>query len=87
MAAVPGDDLLDRKPRMTLPGEVPWPIDPPPACRLAPRCPFATDRCRREKQELRPVGPGGHLAVCWRAAEGEIGPEDFQRARTQAMEV
>jgi oligopeptide/dipeptide ABC transporter ATP-binding protein len=86
MSAVPGDDLLDRKPRMMLPGEVPSPINPPPACRLAPRCPFAKDRCRREKQDLRPVG-ADHLAACWRAAEGEIGPDDFQRARAPLMEV
>jgi oligopeptide/dipeptide ABC transporter ATP-binding protein len=86
MSALPGEDLLDRKPRMTLPGEVPSPINPPPACRLAPRCPFAKERCRREKQVLQPVGPG-HLAACWRAAEGEIGPEDFKRARAPLMEV
>jgi oligopeptide transport system ATP-binding protein len=80
VSAVPGDDLLDRRRRMMLPGEVPSPINPPPACRLAPRCPFAMDRCRQEKQQLRAVGPD-HVVACWRAAEGEISPEDFERTR------
>ena len=80
VSAVPGDDLLDRRRRMMLPGEVPSPINPPPACRLAPRCPFALDRCRSEKQRLLPVGPD-HLVACWRAAEGEISPDDFERTR------
>jgi oligopeptide transport system ATP-binding protein len=85
MSAVPGDDLLDRKTRLMLPGEVPSPIKPPPACRLAPRCPFAKDRCRQEKQVLRPVG-ADHVVACWRAAEGEISTEDFERSRL-ALEV
>ena len=71
MSAVPGDDLLDRKTRLMLPGEVPSPINPPPACRLAPRCPFAKDRCRQEKQVLRAVG-AEHMVACWRAADGEM---------------
>src|SRR5215469_2096537 len=66
VSAVPGDDLLDRRRRMMLPGEVPSPINPPPACRLATRCPFALDRCRQEKQQLRTVGHD-HLVACWRA--------------------
>lgn len=80
MSAVPGANLLDRRSRMMLPGEVPSPINPPPACRLAPRCPFAKERCRQQKQVLRPVGPD-HLVACWRATEGEISPEDFERTR------
>jgi oligopeptide transport system ATP-binding protein len=80
MSAVPGDDLLDRRTRLMLPGEVPSPIKPPPACRLAPRCPFAKDRCRQEKQVLRQVGTD-HAVACWRAADGEISTEDFERTR------
>lgn len=85
MSAVPGDDLLDRKTRLMLPGEVPSPIKPPPACRLAPRCPFAQDRCRQEKQVLQAVGTD-HMVACWRAAEGQISTEDFERTRL-ALEV
>jgi oligopeptide/dipeptide ABC transporter ATP-binding protein len=86
ISAVPGEDLLDRKLRMMLPGEVPSPIKPPPACRLAPRCPFARERCREEKQVLEPVGEG-HLVACWRAVAGEISAEDFQRQAQLTLEA
>jgi oligopeptide/dipeptide ABC transporter ATP-binding protein len=86
ISAVPGEDLLDRKLRMMLPGEVPSPIKPPPACRLAPRCPFARERCREEKQALEPVGEG-HLVACWRAVAGEISAEDFQRQAQLTLEA
>ena len=86
ISAVPGEDLLDRKLRMMLPGEVPSPIKPPPACRLAPRCPFARERCREEKQVLQPVGEG-HLVACWRAVAGEISAEDFQRQAQLTLEA
>jgi oligopeptide/dipeptide ABC transporter ATP-binding protein len=46
-----------------LKGDVPSPLDPPPACRFHTRCPLARDRCRTEKPALREVG-SGHLAAC-----------------------
>ena len=49
--------------RVRLQGDPPNPIDPPPGCRFAPRCPFAVDRCRREKPALREVRKG-HLVSC-----------------------
>src|SRR5256714_14095563 len=85
ISAGPGEELLDRRLRMMLPGEVPSPIKPPPACRLAPRCPFAKERCHEEKQVLRAVG-AEHMVACWRAAEGEISTEDFERSRV-ALEL
>jgi oligopeptide transport system ATP-binding protein len=78
ISAVPGESLLDRRRRMMIPGEVPSPIDPPQGCRFHTRCPFVQDRCREEKQTLRPIGPD-QLVACWRAAEGEISTDDFHR--------
>lgn len=46
-------------------GEIPDPIDPPPGCAFHPRCPIATDICRRERPEMRALG-GGRVA-CHRA--------------------
>lgn len=37
-------------------------------CVLAPRCPFATERCVREPQQLVEYAPG-HRAACWRTPE------------------
>ena len=41
-----------------------------PGCRLAPRCPFAEERCS-EPQQLRPAG-GGRLVRCWKAVEQPV---------------
>ncbi len=53
----------DRDNRVRLQGDPPNPIDPPPGCRFAPRCPFAVDQCRHEKPTLREVREG-HLVSC-----------------------
>ncbi len=60
----------DRRPGR-LSGEIPSPIDLPPGCSLAGRCPHATHRCRVEDQVLT-AGPPGHLAACWRVSAGEL---------------
>jgi peptide/nickel transport system ATP-binding protein len=41
---------------------------PPPGCRFAPRCPFATAACTAERPALRPLATG-HLAACRRLDE------------------
>lgn len=50
----------DRKP---MSGEVPNPINPPSGCAFHPRCPLATDLCRRESPGLRADG-GGSTVAC-----------------------
>jgi len=47
-------------------GQVPDPLTAPAGCRFAPRCPFATARCREEEPPLGEVAPG-QLARCWYA--------------------
>ena len=37
--------------------------NPPPGCRFAPRCPYATDLCRKEIPAFREVKPG-RFAAC-----------------------
>lgn len=46
-----------------LQGEVPSPMNPPSGCVFHPRCPAASERCRREAPLLREVAPG-HAAAC-----------------------
>ena len=52
---------------VTIPGEVPDPVDDPEGCIFAPRCTLAEDRCRVEPQALREVGTGWKSA-CWKSA-------------------
>jgi len=63
--AVPDPDPENRfKERRVIPGEPPSPINPPAGCRFNPRCPFATDKCRKEEEpQLVDVGDG-HLVAC-----------------------
>lgn len=65
IAAIPiPDPKVERvRPRSVLQGQVPSPVDPPPGCRFAGRCPYATDRCRAEKPELCDMG-SGHRVAC-----------------------
>lgn len=42
-------------PRTPVLGEVASPLNPPTGCAFHPRCPLATERCRQERPELRPV--------------------------------
>jgi oligopeptide/dipeptide ABC transporter ATP-binding protein len=49
--------------RIILSGDVPSPINMPPGCSFAGRCPQATDRCRKEKPEMRDAG-GQHRVAC-----------------------
>jgi oligopeptide/dipeptide ABC transporter ATP-binding protein len=65
LAAVPiPDPKLNRaRPRAVVGGEPPSPIDPPDGCNFHPRCPKATEICRRLEPPLTEY-PGGHLAAC-----------------------
>lgn len=63
LSAVPTIDLSKRRERnFSLKGEVTSPINPAPGCRFAPRCPYATDKCRQEIP-LKEIAPN-HLVAC-----------------------
>jgi oligopeptide/dipeptide ABC transporter ATP-binding protein len=61
---VPDPDLAAERKQIVLEGDVPSPVEPPPGCRFAPRCRYATEVCRSEEPLLVPRGEGGHLAAC-----------------------
>ena len=62
------DDHADGGRLVSIPGEVPDPVDAPVACSFAPRCAHATDACRETIPALRDAGPG-HRAACLRFEE------------------
>ena len=41
-----------------IPGSVPHPLDMPQGCNFAPRCKYATDKCKTESPDLLEVMPG-----------------------------
>ncbi len=49
----------------SIPGMVPLPSELPEGCTFRPRCPHASEQCRRP-QPLAEIRPG-HLVRCWRA--------------------
>jgi len=55
-----------RKRLEAIPGTVPSLLDPPPGCRFAPRCRFATGECRAIEPALRDLAPG-HRVACHHA--------------------
>ena len=58
-------DAAGTRPRLQeIPGLVPILTQPIIGCAFAPRCGFATDRCRRDAPPLVDAG-AGHLVACW----------------------
>jgi peptide/nickel transport system ATP-binding protein len=68
------DPLKPRRDREPLAGEVPNPLNPPPGCAFNPRCPFANERCRTERPELKRARAGNGWAevACHGVEEGRI---------------
>jgi peptide/nickel transport system ATP-binding protein/oligopeptide transport system ATP-binding protein len=71
MSAVPrpepakrtADGGRERRERVRLVGDVPSPLNPPPACRFHTRCWKAQEICRTEPPPLRALAPG-HQVAC-----------------------
>jgi oligopeptide/dipeptide ABC transporter ATP-binding protein len=65
LSSLPSIDPDTPPQRVVLEGDPPTPIDPPPGCPFAPRCPEVQDRCRTEFPELTQRGDGvTHLSAC-----------------------
>jgi dipeptide transport system ATP-binding protein len=65
LAATPSVDPRHRKHEIAVKGELPSPLNPPPGCAFASRCPHTTDRCTAERPAWREVG--GHFVACHHA--------------------
>ena len=66
--AVPSLDKRERR-ETAVRGEVPNPVHPPAGCRFHPRCPLASERCRREEPAQIRTRQGG-LVACHAVEEG-----------------
>ena len=70
LSAIPITDYYAEKKRerISLSGEVPSPLHVPSGCPFNPRCPYATEQCRREVPRLQEITQG-HYVACHRALE------------------
>jgi oligopeptide transport system ATP-binding protein len=68
---VPDPEVEKTRQRIILEGDVPNPSNPPVGCNFNTRCPWAVDRCFKDKPELKELRKG-HYASCF-VAEDKIG--------------
>jgi peptide/nickel transport system ATP-binding protein len=82
LSAVPIPDPKIERARETilLPGDLPSPANPPPACRFHTRCPYVQEtKCRDEVPPLRALDGSAHVVACHWAEQikaGEIQPQE-----------
>lgn len=62
IAAVPVPDPTSRRIEVTIKGEVPSAINPPPGCRFHTRCPYAKKICKTKEPQLKEVGKDRYIA-------------------------
>ena len=60
---IPDPEIEATRPQITVTGEVPSALRPPPGCRFHTRCPRAIDRCKTDEPTLRDLG-GGQMVSC-----------------------
>ena len=65
-----------------IPGMVPAPQEPIAGCAFAPRCGYATERCRREAPPLQAHRPA-HLAACFEVERVVRSPTPNEQAAPQ----
>ena len=68
LSAIPIPSLKNRKKRELLKGELTSPINPPDACRFAPRCNYACEECFKGTPQLEELSKD-HFVACKRVRE------------------
>lgn len=63
LSAVPSTDILHKKEKIILKGDLPSPSNPPSGCAFRTRCPMVHEKCSEVRPELNEVG-NGHLVAC-----------------------
>ena len=64
---IPDPDVAKQRKPIRLTGELPTPVNPPPGCPFAGRCPYAEEHCFKERPEMKKVGE--RLVACHKVAQ------------------
>lgn len=62
LSAVPSTDVLNRREKIILKGDLPSPSNPPSGCAFRTRCPKAHERCAIERPDLIHINEGHYVA-------------------------
>jgi peptide/nickel transport system ATP-binding protein len=81
--ALPEKSAETREKLYSIPGLPPDLINPGESCRFAPRCRYATDRCRSEEPPLTGENPG-HQYACFYPVGSGVGSKPRTAAETAA---
>ena len=73
---------LDQERLVTMPGNPPDLVEPPPGCRFAPRCPQVMDVCT-QKVPVLSRHPSGQEAACWLYPETTAEPPAASQSRAR----
>jgi oligopeptide/dipeptide ABC transporter ATP-binding protein len=71
LASIPRLSQNPAQPLQAIGGLPPDLADPPPGCRFAARCRYATEKCRAEEPPLSGV-EGEHRFACWHPVDGPL---------------
>jgi peptide/nickel transport system ATP-binding protein/oligopeptide transport system ATP-binding protein len=63
LSAIPIPNPKIKRERIVIKGELPSPINPPAGCVFHTRCPYAMDRCKKERPVAKEHSPG-HFVAC-----------------------
>jgi peptide/nickel transport system ATP-binding protein len=66
----------------SIPGSPPNILSPPVSCAFAPRCDYATDRCRNSRPELETIAPE-HRAACFELAALPVAVSQVRDTRAE----
>jgi peptide/nickel transport system ATP-binding protein len=61
-APIPDPAIERARPRSIIKGELPSPLNPPAGCVFHPRCPLATEECKKAVPATRELAPCHHVA-------------------------
>lgn len=66
ISSIPKHDIVEKRKRQVIQGDIPSPINPPSGCRFHTRCPFAKEICSEKIPELKNMGTDSspHYVSC-----------------------